>query len=84
MTDEEIAGRIARARRREQTPATIGGHAVLLDTIRLPAGVVTTVHRVLDGRITVLRATAGSWPGWSATSCVRRATGPSSPPARTP
>jgi hypothetical protein len=38
-------------------PAWIGRHAVLIDT----AGAVTTVHRVLDGQITVLRAAAGSY-----------------------
>ncbi|WIN00660.1 hypothetical protein ACTOB_004379 [Actinoplanes oblitus] len=61
MTDEEIAERIRRARRREQTPGRIGRHEVLVDTVRLPGGVVTTVHRVLDGRVTVLRAGADSF-----------------------
>jgi hypothetical protein len=61
MTDEEIAERIRRARRRDLTAGRIGEHAVLIDTVRLPAGAVTTVHRVLDGRITVLQAGVGSF-----------------------
>ncbi|GID92441.1 hypothetical protein ACFQFC_40400 [Amorphoplanes digitatis] len=61
MTDEEIAERIRRARRCDQAPSTIGGHPVLIDTIRLPAGTLTTARRVRDGRITMLRASAGSF-----------------------
>ncbi|GLW31972.1 hypothetical protein [Actinoplanes regularis] len=61
MTDEEIAERIRQVRRREQRPSVIGGHPVLIETVRLPTGAVTTVHRVLDGRITVLRAGADSF-----------------------
>ncbi|SIS03064.1 hypothetical protein [Micromonospora avicenniae] len=61
MTDKDLAERIRRARGRDQTPGRIGKHAVLIDTVRLPAGVVTTVHRVLDGQVTVLRASADSF-----------------------
>ncbi|BCJ47971.1 hypothetical protein GCM10010168_23300 [Actinoplanes ianthinogenes] len=61
MTEDEIVERIRRARQREQTPARIGGHEVLIDTVRLPTGIVTTVHRILDGRVTVLHAGAGSF-----------------------
>lgn len=61
VTDEEIAERIRLARRRDMTPYRIGGHRVLVETVRQPAGVLTTVHRVLDGQITVLRAAADSF-----------------------
>ncbi|MET8154573.1 hypothetical protein ACIBSW_07940 [Actinoplanes sp. NPDC049668] len=61
MTDEEIAERIRRTRRCDQPVSMIGEHPVLIDTTRTPAGTVTTAHRVRDGRITVLRAAAGSF-----------------------
>ncbi len=61
MTDEEIAERIRRERPTEVTPAVIGGHPVLIDTVRLPGGHVTTVHRVRDGQVTVLHAGADSF-----------------------
>ncbi|WP_433384069.1 hypothetical protein ACQPZX_23080 [Actinoplanes sp. CA-142083] len=61
MTDEEIIERLRRARGRDLTPGRIGRHRVLIDTISLPAGVVTTVHRVRDGQVTVVRASAGSF-----------------------
>ncbi|MFI1995259.1 hypothetical protein [Actinoplanes sp. NPDC020271] len=61
MTDEEIAARIRQERPGAVTTAVIGGHDVLIDTVRRPGGEVTTVHRVRDGRVTVLRAGAGSF-----------------------
>ncbi|GAA4608379.1 hypothetical protein BJY16_006812 [Actinoplanes octamycinicus] len=61
MTDEEIVERIRKARRREPRQERIGEHTVLVDTVRLPGGVLTTVHRVRDGQVTVLQAGAGSF-----------------------
>lgn len=61
MSDDEIVERIRQERKRDSQPAVIGGHRVLVDTIRMPGGVVTTVHRVRDGRITVLHAGADSF-----------------------
>lgn len=61
MSDEEIVERLRGTRSSEMTPGRIGGHDVHVDSARLPGGVVTTVHRVRDGQVTVVCATAGSF-----------------------
>ncbi|MEV6350455.1 hypothetical protein [Actinoplanes sp. NPDC051851] len=59
MNDAEIVERLGR--HREMRAATVGGHAVFVDTAAFPAGELTTVHRVRDGRVTVVRAESGSY-----------------------
>ncbi|MEU4421901.1 hypothetical protein AB0F81_14850 [Actinoplanes sp. NPDC024001] len=63
MRDEEIIERIRIDRRHDATPARIGRHDVVVETVRLGAAVgeLTTVFRVRDGVITLLRAARGTF-----------------------
>ncbi|MEU4420441.1 hypothetical protein AB0F81_07415 [Actinoplanes sp. NPDC024001] len=61
MTDDEIIERLRTARPFPAVPARIGGHDVRVETVPMPDGATTTVFRVRDGRVTVLRAELGSF-----------------------
>ncbi|MEV6299450.1 hypothetical protein AB0M02_08605 [Actinoplanes sp. NPDC051861] len=63
MRDEEIVERITAMRQRDSVPARIGRHDVRMETMRLGAAVgeLTTIFRVRDGAVTLLRADRGSF-----------------------
>ncbi|GAA1602109.1 hypothetical protein [Actinoplanes couchii] len=61
MTDDEMIEALHRAYHRESEPARLGDHQVRIMSFEVGGGLLTTVFRIGDGRLTLLRAAKGTY-----------------------